>query len=285
MNKKYISPGSWFAFEYPETWHEFEDEAGSFLFYNPNAWSGNFRISASLDASENYASEVMHDELQLYADASLVEFEGTAFVYSQETFREGESDYTSHFWVTGVGRMAVYCTFTLPVGQSPEEVELVLKSLEIANPMKPAFHEVVGIRLMEIVAIDEAFDWASKAVTKRLKRDFSSSNVTDSLNYLEKLIREDGKGTSREMVRQVGLVLGAFLVDTVDGVEWVTKIDGKIEEPVLYFCHEGECFSPVSIKQAGNRLIEPVAFVVKQWNLDNSLSLIHLYERLLDCLI
>ena len=31
---------------YPVDWNEFEDGEGSFLFYNPNEWTGNFRISA-----------------------------------------------------------------------------------------------------------------------------------------------------------------------------------------------------------------------------------------------
>ena len=46
---KYISPGGWFSLEYPATWSEFEDTEESFLFYNPNKWSGNFRISAYKD--------------------------------------------------------------------------------------------------------------------------------------------------------------------------------------------------------------------------------------------
>ena len=43
---KYISPGSWFSLEYPSDWREFEDTEDSFLFYNPDKWMGNFRISA-----------------------------------------------------------------------------------------------------------------------------------------------------------------------------------------------------------------------------------------------
>ena len=43
---KYISSGSWFSLEYPSDWREFEDTEDSFLFYNPDKWMGNFRISA-----------------------------------------------------------------------------------------------------------------------------------------------------------------------------------------------------------------------------------------------
>ena len=38
---KYISPGGWFSLEYPMGWHEFEDTEESFLFYNPDRWTGN----------------------------------------------------------------------------------------------------------------------------------------------------------------------------------------------------------------------------------------------------
>ena len=44
--KKYISPGSWFSLEYPDNWCEFEDSEDCFLFYNPDKWTGNYRISA-----------------------------------------------------------------------------------------------------------------------------------------------------------------------------------------------------------------------------------------------
>ena len=45
QGKKFISPGAWFSMNYPSDWNEFEDGEGSFLFYNPDVWSGNFRIS------------------------------------------------------------------------------------------------------------------------------------------------------------------------------------------------------------------------------------------------
>ena len=62
--KKYISPGGWFSLQYPAAWSEFEDEPGSFLFYDPEKWSGNFRISAYKDRSSSYAEDVMTDELR-----------------------------------------------------------------------------------------------------------------------------------------------------------------------------------------------------------------------------
>ena len=56
---KYISPGSWFSLEYPAGWNEFEDTEDSFLFYNPEKWNGNFRISAFKGQDKKYAEECM----------------------------------------------------------------------------------------------------------------------------------------------------------------------------------------------------------------------------------
>ena len=69
QGKKFISPGAWFTMIYPSTWSEFEDGEGSFLFYNPDVWTGNFRISAfKADAaargSINYGREVVKQELK-----------------------------------------------------------------------------------------------------------------------------------------------------------------------------------------------------------------------------
>lgn len=47
QGKKFISPGAWFTMVYPSDWNEFEDGEGSFLFYNPDTWTGNFRFRLS----------------------------------------------------------------------------------------------------------------------------------------------------------------------------------------------------------------------------------------------
>ena len=63
QGKKFISPGAWFSMVYPADWNEFEDGEGSFLFYNPNEWTGNFRISA-YKGSATYGKEAVEQELR-----------------------------------------------------------------------------------------------------------------------------------------------------------------------------------------------------------------------------
>ncbi len=63
QNKKFISPGAWFSINYPSDWNEFEDGEGSFLFYNPDEWTGNFRISA-FKGKAGYGKEAIRLELK-----------------------------------------------------------------------------------------------------------------------------------------------------------------------------------------------------------------------------
>ena len=65
QGKKFIS------MIYPSDWNEFEDGEGSFLFYNPEVWTGNFRISAYRGA-DDYGRESVRQELKENPSASPV---------------------------------------------------------------------------------------------------------------------------------------------------------------------------------------------------------------------
>ena len=83
--KKFISPESWFAFTYPEEWFEFSEEADCFLFYNPEKWDGNFRISAYRDASSAFGDTMMRQALQT-PKAKLLKVGRWETVYTAESF-------------------------------------------------------------------------------------------------------------------------------------------------------------------------------------------------------
>lgn len=100
---KYISPGGWFSLEYPMGWHEFEDTEESFLFYNPDRWTGNFRISAYKDEAADYGPQCIAYELKENTSSTLVKVGKWDCAYSAETFQEEGAWYTTHIWVTGEG--------------------------------------------------------------------------------------------------------------------------------------------------------------------------------------
>ena len=163
QGKKFISPGAWFSMVYPADWNEFEDGEGSFLFYNPNEWTGNFRISA-YKGDTTYGQEAVKQELKENTSAVSVMVGHLNCAYSKEMFEEEGTYYTSHLWIAGIDDVAFECSFTVRKGESVVEAEDIIASLEVrrANQKYPA--EIIPVRLSEIYQINEAYEWVSTTV-------------------------------------------------------------------------------------------------------------------------
>ncbi|WP_289104392.1 DUF3805 domain-containing protein [uncultured Bacteroides sp.] len=231
---KYISPGSWFSLEYPAGWHEFEDTEDSFLFYNPEKWNGNFRISAFKGQDKKYAEECMDYELKNNRTSRLVKVGEWSCVYSTENFQENGNWYTSHLWITGKGDISVECSFTVAKGESMKPAESIITSLKVRCEGEKPWKEVIPVRVLEINAINESFDWAVMTIKKQLTKDFTSSEA--DIASIQKVM-DSGKFNNgqRQAWESFGMAFGAILVNEMDGMEWVTVIDGQKEYPALKF--------------------------------------------------
>lgn len=232
--KKYISPGAWFSLEYPDSWCEFEDTEDSFLFYNPDKWNGNFRISAYRGNSSDYARECMEDELRQVRGAKSVKVGAWNCVYSTESFQENGVWYTTHIWVTGRGEISVECSFTVIKGESPKAGEAIVSSLKVRNASDKPVKAEIPVRVLEINQINESYDWAVSTVKKQLTKDFTG--VQADLENLQKVI-DSGRFNpkQRQAWESFGMAFGVILVNEMDGMEWVTVIDGQKEYPALRF--------------------------------------------------
>ncbi len=230
---EFISPSAWFSISLPDGWHEFEDTEESFLFYNPERWEGNFRISAYRGDNIQYATRMLRQELKQAPQSKAQKVGIWDCVYSRIDFQEEGVDYSTHFWLTGEKDIIVECSFTIKEEVSPTIGETILKSLRIrkANEM---WKRIIDIRLAEISRINMGYEWASKEVKKLLRKDFTSSEQD-----IEKLQALLDKQVSKEKVPQswidIGLTFGAILVEEMDGMRWVSIIDGKEEYPALQF--------------------------------------------------
>lgn len=232
--KKYISPGGWFSLCYPVTWNEFEDEEGSFLFYNPEKWSGNFRISANKDRSDSYAKESVQYELEHNDQAVLREIGPWKCAYSCETFMEGNEAYTSHFWITGKGKISVECSFTVKKGSPVKEAEDIIASLEIGLDRKKYSKEIIPIRVLEINEVNMAYEWISSQIKKTLKKDFTAS-LSDIDNLQKMVDSQCWKPQQQDAWIALGLTFGVILVNEMDGMDWITMIDENNELPALRY--------------------------------------------------
>ena len=229
---KYISPGGWFSLEYPATWSEFEDTEESFLFYNPNQWNGNFRISAYKDTDKDYGRQCIAYELKQNPTSTSVKVGDWECAYSAETFQEEGAWYTTHIWVTGKEDICFECSFTVVKGGERTPAEAIIRTLKVRNGKEGK--EIIPIRVLEIGEVNAAYEWVSTTVKKTLTKDFTSQEA--DIEKLQKLM-DGGKiqANQRTAWESIGLAFGTILENEMDGMQWMTVIDGNKEYPVLQF--------------------------------------------------
>lgn len=237
--KKFISPGAWFSLVYPHNWNEFEDTEENFLFYNPHKWTGNFRISAykadaKLADAMKYGENMVKEELKVNRTAVPVRIGKWNCAYSKETFQEGGTYYTTHIWITGAGNMALECSFTVSKGDEAKAAEEIIATIEVREDGKRYPKEIIPIRVLEIGEVNESFEWASATIKKQLKKDFSST--AEDIPKLQQIINSDMfNPKQRDAWESFGIAFGTILINEIDGMDWVTVIDGKQEYPALRF--------------------------------------------------
>ena len=239
---KFISPGGWFSLEYPATWSEFEDTEESFLFYNPNQWNGNFRISAYKDTSKEYGRQCIAYELKNNPTSTSVKVGEWDCAYSAETFQEEGEWYTTHIWVTGKDDICFECSFTVAKGAERLVAEEIIRTLAVRNGKEDL--EIIPIRILEIGDVNAAFEWASTTVKKTLTKDFTSQEA--DIEKLQKLV-DGGKIQLNQRVawESIGLAFGTILENEMDGMTWVSVIDGSKEYAALQF--ENLLYNPAAL--------------------------------------
>lgn len=243
--KRFIAPGTWFSMDYPADWNEFEDTAEAFLFYNPDEWTGNFRISA-YRGNATYGHDSVMQELCENSSARGVNVGGYECAYSQEMFMEEGRYYVSHIWVVGMDDIAFECTFTTERGKTVDEAQQVIASLQVRRLGVKYPAELIPVRISEIYQIDQAYEWVEKTVKEFLKKDFQGTE--DDLQAMQELVDKSViTSKKKEHWLAMGIVLCVILANEVDGLEWRTLIDGNREAPVLLNLSAGTWVDPMKL--------------------------------------
>lgn len=267
QGKKFISPGAWFSMNYPSDWNEFEDGEGSFLFYNPDVWTGNFRISA-FKGNAAYGKDTVRRELKENDSASPVKVGTLDCAYSKEMFQEDGTYYTSHVWVAGIADVAFECSFTVSKGGSTKEAEEIIATLEVRKEGEKYPAELIPIRLSEIYQVNEGYEWAVSTVKRELKKDFQGTE--DDLEKLQQVVDSGKIGRKKkEEWLAIGITVCVILTNEVEGMEWKTLIDGNREAPVL---------------QYKDRVIDPMKIVWSKQKAGQSCNIIEEYKSLVTSL-
>jgi hypothetical protein len=254
--KRFISPGNWFAMTYPSDWNEFIDSDDDFLFYNADVWSGNFRISAyRMKGSSTLGEGACQGELDSNSDATEVTVGNYRCAYSKEFLEDNGEHYVCHVWVFGEGETALECSFTAKEEMDEEVAEAIIASVEIRHEDEKYPSEVIPVRLAEIEAIDEAYEWTTNLVKNALTVDFQGR--ADDLENLQKAIDKSAlSDEKREPWLNVGITIGCILVNEIEDIEWHTLIDGNREAPVLLY-HDTTLIDPMKLSWSKVKRGEP----------------------------
>ena len=233
--KKFISPGSWFAFAYPEEWFEFNEEADCFLFYNPEKWDGNFRVSAYRDASSSFGDSMMRQALKT-SGAKLSKVGRWEAIYSTESFTEQLVEYTTHRWTIGCGQTCVDCSFTEEGrGESLGIANAIIASLEILQPRDTFHNQYIPVRVSEVDLIESCYATIEELGMKLFKERFRDFDY--NVRLLQKIAQrpELTKQLGADAGAVMGIVLCALFTECVEGLEWNTYVNDKVEAPVLMY--------------------------------------------------
>lgn len=250
---------------YPADWNEFEDGEGSFLFYNPEVWTGNFRISA-YRGEPDYAEEVIRQEMQENETAVKIRVGSLECAYSKEMIQERGTYYINHIWITGVADVAFECSFTVPRGGDKKPAEDIIASLEVRREGEKYPAEVIPARLSEISEINDAYQWVAATVKEEFKKDFQG--MEEDLEKLQQLA-DSGfiRPKKKEQWLAVGIAFCVILTNEIEGMEWKTLIDGNREAPVL---------------QYGDHLIDPMKIAWSKVKAGEPCNLADEYQKILN---
>jgi hypothetical protein len=111
----------------------------------------------------------------------------------------------------------------------------IIASLEILQPKESFRNQYIPARVSEIELIESCYSTIEELGMKLFKerfRDFDYNvRLLQKIALRPELVKQLGSDAGAVM----GVVLCALLTESVEGLEWNTFINGRVEAPVLMF--------------------------------------------------
>ena len=227
-------------------WCEFEDSEDCFLFYNPDKWTGNFR---DFCLSGQFVSLCQRMSGRRAASGTRGQEGESRFMGLRLFFRKLSGEWcVVHHPHLGNRSRRDFRGVLVHRGQGRESQSrrAIVASLKVRNASDKPVKEVIPVRILEINQINENYDWAVSTVKKQLTKDFTGTEA--DLENLQKVI-DSGRFNpkQRQAWESFGTAFGVILVNEMDGMEWVTVIDGQKEFPALRFRDSKVMVNPISL--------------------------------------
>lgn len=142
--KDFTSEQGWFTMKIPPNWAEYEDEEGTYAFFDTTNWTGNFRVTPlrmekpnSQDPAKKYIDEEYSENKNLNPIKSTI----NDFSYVSYTKRPEQNDDNNiiYYWVLGKKDVLFTCSFTINAEKENtadnkvelEKVEKILHSFKL----------------------------------------------------------------------------------------------------------------------------------------------------------
>ena len=131
-------------------------------------------------------------------------------------------------------------------GGDKHPAEEIIRSLQIRKEGVSHPREIIPIRVLEIGEVNTAFEWASTTIKKQLTKDFTASE--SDIDSIQQVMDSGRFQTQQRMAwENFGIAFGAILVNEMEGMEWVTVIEGQKEYPALQFMWSDMVLDPAAL--------------------------------------
>jgi len=140
----FTSPQSWFSLTLPNGWSEYEDEEGTYAFFNVKHWTGNFRITPfkweqTNNPGDDKAGKYILGELNDNEGAIEIKVGAFSCAHFKKSIIQDTGEFVIYYWITGQGNNLFICSFTIDKKQEEtrenkselEKVAQIIKSIRI----------------------------------------------------------------------------------------------------------------------------------------------------------
>jgi hypothetical protein len=133
----FTTPDALFSWVLPPDWSEYDDDEGTYCFFNTISWTGNFRITPLKLNPKNSVASTISEQISNNANAIEVKIGDYDCAFYKRDITQDEDSLVIYFWITGMENYLFTCSFVIDKDQEStnknelELVEDIIKSIKL----------------------------------------------------------------------------------------------------------------------------------------------------------
>ena len=135
--KKFESELGWFSVMIPCSWEEYKDDEGTYAFFDPSKWKGNFRITPLLFngsevVDEGKAQRLLESQIEKNSNSSIMRLgEYECAHYKVHILENKEGGSVIYYWI--IAKNNYLFTFSYTTDNDKEFLPEVINEMEFAE--------------------------------------------------------------------------------------------------------------------------------------------------------